>query len=1429
MSYALETKKRKFHRVLESLTKPSNPGSSSQTASAATAQQAASAKRARLSGRDDNILNSVRKDILKIARPASRASSVSSQSRPSFVPWDRERFLERLETFRRVDRWSPKPTAVNEVEWAKRGWICTDVARVTCVGGCGGSVVVKIPDELDELDGYDADKIQERKEVPTIHRLPLTNPDIAISNLQSRYSHLLKLADQLPEPDSLQVPEGFDAKDTISILPAGVLQTPELLHETTEIQQPLSDDNQEPVSQPSAQNVPPINEAAFVLAFLGWDSVDGAQGLAGCGACFRRLGLWIYKPKDDGEAPVHDPLDTASEHMEYCPWINRRAQSGTGRSAEKTDGLHSGWELLAQALKVKHLRQIRSNTPIGSRAGSEAPSADGSVIDEQNEDVKRARDREWPIHTLAEQSESRGSPAAPANGQNSSPIDKKRKLGENEDISKASEDRFGPKRKRVQERHQKRRPGRSPHSVYSRRDADENARCPNRNEQSRRSPSPLTPRRSPTPEAQARQRKRPGGGARRGIVDPETIRRRQEERERAQENDAMLYSLSRGVTDIVRQHYNAVPQRGREWRKTESKIKGLRSFNNWVKSTLIQKFSPDEEFVSRAVDTKDWANGAAPPPADEKRLLVIDLGCGKGGDLGKWQLAPQPIDLYVGLDPAEISIEQARDRYSQMRTGRGPRQRRGPLFHAEFAPKDCFGEWLGDVPIVQQVGIEANVGPGGSVMSSRWGGGGFDVVASMFTVHYAFESEEKARQMLRNVAGCLKKGGRFLGVCPNSDIISAKVAEFHAKRKKSEAEKKTEAAEPEDGEVEDDVKKVEWGNPIYRVRFPVATPEDGVFRPPFGWKYNYFMEEAVEEIPEYVVPWEAFRALTEEYNLELQYRKPFLDVWKDEKNDSELGPLSERMGVRDRATGELLMTEEEKEAASPSRGLSNPASSSRRRDRDGDAATPSRSGTPPLPRYEPPIAPLTDTGQQALLALLRSQNLRQLKTHIEHVKAKLTDAASEVNERLTDAKVRAKKRAEREREREANRSKTEAGDGNSGENMDGEDAEEAARLRELEESVEAVTGRLDENMRRAIDSAVRIDGLGEVLGKLQVEAEASANANSHRQRQRRRRRAEVEDEGEEEEGDLYEATPESAVDRGELSLREKLERAMTEDRAKWNEMTLTERYSKHNDYVGFYRIIHEAKNPGEDMPPLPHASTWFVHLEDPSASTRSSSDAARSRNTRQRPRNISSASDSDDLAIERERVSLRCPLTLLPFRDPVTSTKCPHSFEREAITSMIDQSAMTVPAAPSKSGRGGRRIRAVQCPVCSEVLTNNDLHEDPVMLRRVRRVEARQRREREADEEAELGLSGRRKSRQGGIMLGSDDEDEGVGSGSRATMDVDQVRIKQERARSRGVTEVEDHEQEEQATATESETQDPNGEDEDEEGEESGSNEDSNG
>ncbi|KAI5287539.1 hypothetical protein KEM55_009333, partial [Ascosphaera atra] len=89
-------------------------------------------------------------------RPSSTPPSVKSvtssaaNAKPNYVPWDRERFLERLQTFQRVDRWSPKPAPINEVAWAKRGWSCTGVMTCGCVGGCGKTVVVKLPDELSE-------------------------------------------------------------------------------------------------------------------------------------------------------------------------------------------------------------------------------------------------------------------------------------------------------------------------------------------------------------------------------------------------------------------------------------------------------------------------------------------------------------------------------------------------------------------------------------------------------------------------------------------------------------------------------------------------------------------------------------------------------------------------------------------------------------------------------------------------------------------------------------------------------------------------------------------------------------------------------------------------------------------------------------------------------------------------------------------------------------------------------------------------------------------------------------------------------------------------------------------------------------------------------------------------------------------------------
>ncbi|KAL9621500.1 MAG: hypothetical protein Q9160_004030 [Pyrenula sp. 1 TL-2023] len=530
-----------------------------------------------------------------------------------------------------------------------------------------------------------------------------------------------------------------------------------------------------------------------------------------------------------------------------------------------------------------------------------------------------------------------------------------------------------------------------------------------------------------------RKRKRPG--ALTTAADRVAIEKRQQERDRA--------PIQGTVQEISNEFYNRREEyaqtRGREWRKQESTIKGLRGFNNWVKSCIIQKFSPREKAVQQE---RGWGEEPVEEQADNSPLLVLDMGCGKGGDLTKWKLAPERVALYVGLDPASQSITQANTRYQEMlqqdrkqsnRFQNNYRQRRNPLFDSRILVKDCYGESIGDLPIVQEVGFDPGVGPGGNPMQSRFRPGGFDVVTMMFCMHYAFETEAKARQMLKNVAGSLKKGGRFIGVIPNSDVLSAKVEEWHRQHPADEKEDsanhkphnklesqdqpeaqekpKTDEKPPSTDQVQSDpassskatangeatpngldsppyklaspsppqseadappnpapnadlnpnslppaaaqsqsesqqpqhqdppsANHPSWGNTIYSVRFVTPTlpllsppsPQDRTitFRPPFGHKYLFYMSEAVD-VPEYVVPWEAFRALAEDYNLELRWRKPFLEIWDQEMRGGGGGgvdgpgggrggmrDVAERMGILERGdrSGRLGISEEEREA-----------------------------------------------------------------------------------------------------------------------------------------------------------------------------------------------------------------------------------------------------------------------------------------------------------------------------------------------------------------------------------------------------------------------------------------------------------------------------------------------------------------------------------
>ena len=71
--------------------------------------------------------------------------------------------------------------------------------------------------------------------------------------------------------------------------------------------------------------------------------------------------------------------------------------------------------------------------------------------------------------------------------------------------------------------------------------------------------------------------------------------------------------------------------------RQDSPIIGLKSFNNWVKSVLITKFAHPA-----------FANGRK---GRGMRGRVLDMGCGKGGDLTKWAKANVAELVGLGTSP----------------------------------------------------------------------------------------------------------------------------------------------------------------------------------------------------------------------------------------------------------------------------------------------------------------------------------------------------------------------------------------------------------------------------------------------------------------------------------------------------------------------------------------------------------------------------------------------------------------------------------------------------------------------------------------------------------------------------------------------------------------------------------------------------------
>uniref|UniRef100_A0AC35F3K3 mRNA cap guanine-N7 methyltransferase n=1 Tax=Panagrolaimus sp. PS1159 TaxID=55785 RepID=A0AC35F3K3_9BILA len=267
--------------------------------------------------------------------------------------------------------------------------------------------------------------------------------------------------------------------------------------------------------------------------------------------------------------------------------------------------------------------------------------------------------------------------------------------------------------------------------------------------------------------------------------------------------------------DEIARHYNNVQNKDLNER-TASRIFFQRNFNNWMKSMLIQE--------ATSLCMQNQSTGM---------FVILDICCGKGGDLLKWHKAE--VDEIVLVDIAAESVKQCETRYIEMRN----RPQNHAQFGAHFITMDCTEENLFDKL------------PRDTML--------FDIVSCQFALHYAFRSEKALRQMLYNISAGLRKGGYFIGTLPDAERI------VHLLRKTT------------DGKFRNDVLSIEYID---------KTSNWSTLQPPlFGAKIYFSLDEQVN-CPEFLAYFPLLEEVCKDFDLELVSCKNFSDAIQSyDKND----------------------------------------------------------------------------------------------------------------------------------------------------------------------------------------------------------------------------------------------------------------------------------------------------------------------------------------------------------------------------------------------------------------------------------------------------------------------------------------------------------------------------------------------------------------
>ena len=171
----------------------------------------------------------------------------------------------------------------------------------------------------------------------------------------------------------------------------------------------------------------------------------------------------------------------------------------------------------------------------------------------------------------------------------------------------------------------------------------------------------------------------------------------------------------------IADHYDKIVLNQDLYTVEKDRTKNLRRINNFIKAGILMNYV-------------------------NKNNVVLDLGCGKGGDLRKYKSLK--IKKYVGVDVSEKSIQEAISRVRYLK----------PSFVAQFCVNDAYNDKLLFSGAPNQ----------------------FDVITSQFSFHYAFFDETSLETSVFNINTNLKPGGFFIITVPRKNVIINRVLKHRA-------------------------------------------------------------------------------------------------------------------------------------------------------------------------------------------------------------------------------------------------------------------------------------------------------------------------------------------------------------------------------------------------------------------------------------------------------------------------------------------------------------------------------------------------------------------------------------------------------------------------------------------------------------------------